>query len=96
MKMDSNGNSWIAISEFHQQSYCEVQLEFKWKGIRVETEAMKKGTKIHDQKFKTFEEETKGLEEVDIVNASRGLSKRRRSSQEGRSSLFHLPSGCSV
>ena len=79
MKMDSNGNSWIAISEFHQQSYCEVQLEFKWKGIRVETEAMKKGTKIHDQKFKTFEEETKGLEEVDIVNAiKRAIEKEEK------------------
>ena len=60
MRIDSKGNSWIAISEFHQQSYCEVQLEFKWKGIKIETEAMKKGSLIHNSKFKTFEEKTKG------------------------------------
>ena len=71
MRIDSKGNSWIAISEFHQQSYCEVQLEFKWRGIKIETDAMKKGSAIHNSKFKTFEERTKGLEEVDIVNAIR-------------------------
>lgn len=79
MRIDSKGNSWIAISEFHQQSYCEVQLEFKWKGIRKETEAMRKGTDIHNQKFKTFEERTKGLEEVGIVNAIiRAIEKNER------------------
>ena len=79
MKIDSKGNAWIAISEFHQQSYCEVQLEFKWKGIRVETEAMKKGSEIHEKKFNEFEEKTKELEEVDIVNAiKRAMEKEER------------------
>ena len=69
MRIDSNGNSWIAISEFHQQSYCEVQLKYKWQGIRRETPEMKKGSEIHLQKFKDFEEKTKELEQVGIRNA---------------------------
>lgn len=69
MRIDSNGNSWIAISEFHQQSYCEVQLKYKWQGIKKETPAMKKGTEVHQQKFKDFEDKTKELEQVGIKNA---------------------------
>ena len=47
MKTDKNGNSWIAISEFHQQSYCEVQLKFKWQGIVRKTEQMAIGSAVH-------------------------------------------------
>jgi CRISPR/Cas system-associated exonuclease Cas4 (RecB family) len=69
MRIDKNGNSWIAISEFHQQSYCEVQLKFKWSGIVKETAEMRKGSDIHEQKFERFVEETKEMEEVDIKEA---------------------------
>ncbi|MBN2202720.1 MAG: Dna2/Cas4 domain-containing protein [Candidatus Aenigmarchaeota archaeon] len=69
MRIDSDGNSWIAISEFHQQSYCEVQLKYKWQGIRKETPAMKKGSEVHQKKFEEFEEKTKELEQVGISNA---------------------------
>jgi len=71
MRIDSKGNSWIAISEFHQQSYCEVQLKFKWQGIRIETEQMQKGSEVHEEKFEKFVEETKELEKVDIREAIR-------------------------
>ena len=69
MRIDSKGNSWIAISEFHQQAYCEVQLKFKWQGIKKETPAMKIGSEIHEQKFKDFLGKTKELEQVGIQNA---------------------------
>jgi CRISPR-associated exonuclease Cas4 len=69
MRIDSKGNSWIAISEFHQQSYCEVQLKFKWKGIIKETEQMKQGSQIHENKFEEFIEQTKDLEQVKIQDA---------------------------
>jgi CRISPR/Cas system-associated exonuclease Cas4 (RecB family) len=79
MKIDSNGNSWIAISEFHQQSYCEVQLKFKWQGIIRKTAEMTKGSDIHGQKFKDFQEETKELEEVDVQEAiKRALENKER------------------
>lgn len=79
MRIDSKGNSWIAISEFNQQSYCEVQLEFKWKGIKRETKEMAKGSEIHEMKFKEFTKETEGLEEVDIVDAiKRAVEKNER------------------
>jgi len=69
MRIDSKGNSWIAISEFHQQSYCEVQLKFKWQGIIKETQQMLEGSEIHEEKFEKFIEETKEKEEVDIKDA---------------------------
>ena len=69
MRIDSKGNSWIAISEFHQQSYCEVQLKYKWQGIKKETPAMKLGSEIHEQKFKDFLDKTKELEQVEIAEA---------------------------
>jgi len=69
MKIDSNGNSWIAVSEFNQQSYCEVQLKFKWQGIKRETEDMIKGSEIHETRFENFIKETEGMEEVDIQDA---------------------------
>jgi CRISPR/Cas system-associated exonuclease Cas4 (RecB family) len=71
MRIDSKGNSWIAISEFHQQSYCEVQLKFKWRGIRIETAKMTEGSSIHEKKFESFLEETKEMEEIDIKEAIR-------------------------
>jgi len=71
MRIDSKGNSWIAISEFHQQSYCEVQLKFKWSGIKIETEKMRQGSDIHEQKFEKFLEETKEMEDIDINEAIR-------------------------
>jgi CRISPR/Cas system-associated exonuclease Cas4 (RecB family) len=71
MRIDSKGNSWIAISEFHQQSYCEVQLKFKWSGIVKETAEMREGSDIHEQKFERFIEETKEMEKVDIKDAIR-------------------------
>ena len=69
MRIDSKGNSWIAISEFHQQAYCEVQLKFKWQGIKKETPAMKIGSEIHEQKFKDFLDKTKEAEQVEIQEA---------------------------
>jgi CRISPR/Cas system-associated exonuclease Cas4 (RecB family) len=71
MRIDSKGNSWIAISEFHQQSYCEVQLKFKWQGIVRKTEQMIEGSNIHEQKFEEFIEETKELEQVNMQEAIR-------------------------
>lgn len=71
MRIDSKGDSWIAISEFHQQSYCEVQLKFKWSGVKVTTEQMENGSRIHGEKFDKFVEETKEFEKVDIVDAIR-------------------------
>lgn len=69
MRIDSKGNSWIAISEFHQQSYCEVQLKFKWSGIVRETAEMKEGSQIHEEKFEKFIEETKEMEKIGIKDA---------------------------
>jgi len=69
MRMDKNGNPWISISEFNVQSYCELQLKFIWSGIKIETKKMKKGSDVHNEKFQQFEEDTKGFEEVDIVDA---------------------------
>ncbi|OGI12279.1 hypothetical protein A3K64_03065 [Candidatus Micrarchaeota archaeon RBG_16_36_9] len=77
MKIDKNGNPWISISEFNIQSYCELQLKFIWKGIKFETNEMKKGSKAHQQKFDHFEEETKGFEDVDIVTAIKRAVERQ-------------------
>ena len=77
MNIDKKGNSWLSISEFNVQSYCEVQLKFIWKGIKIETEKMLKGSEAHQEKFDSFKEETKGLEEVDIVDAIRRAIERQ-------------------
>lgn len=71
MKIDPEGNSWIFISEFHQQSYCEVQLKFMWQGIIRKTKQMLNGAEIHKEKFEKFVEETKDMEKVDIKDAIR-------------------------
>lgn len=71
MRIDKSGNSWIAISEFNQQSYCEVQLKFKWEGIVRETEEMIEGSDIHEIKFENFIKETEAMEEVGIEDAIR-------------------------
>ena len=79
MRIDKNGDSWLSISEFNIQSYCEVQLKFIWQGIKLKTEKMIKGSKIHNEKFQEFEEKTKDLEDVDIVNAiKRSIEKQER------------------
>ncbi|NIO45122.1 MAG: Dna2/Cas4 domain-containing protein [Candidatus Aenigmarchaeota archaeon] len=79
MRIDKNGESWLSISEFNIQSYCEVQLKFIWKGIKIKTEQMIKGSKIHNEKFQEFKELTKDLEDVDIVNAiKRAIEKQER------------------
>jgi len=79
MRIDKNGNSWLSISEFNIQSFCEVQLKFIWQGIKVKTEKMLKGFEIHQEKFQQFEDQTKCLEDVDIVNAiKRAIQKRER------------------
>ena len=90
MRIDSFGKSWIAISEFHQQSYCEVQLKYKWQGIRMETGAMRRGTAIHEQKFNDFLERTKELEQVGIQNAIR-LAIEKEQSFSGREVLIDSP-----
>lgn len=79
MKIDSKGNSWLSISEFNIQCYCEMQLKFIWQGIKIETEKMIRGSSVHDEKFQQFKEQTKGLEDVDIVNAiKRAIEKQER------------------
>jgi len=69
MRIDSKGNSWLSISEFNIQSYCEVQLKFMWSGIKIETEKMVNGSRIHEEKLEQFQIKTRKAEEVDIVNA---------------------------
>jgi CRISPR/Cas system-associated exonuclease Cas4 (RecB family) len=79
MRIDKNGNSWLSISEFNVQTFCEVQLKFIWSGIKKETEKMFFGSLIHNEKFREFEEETKDFESVDMVNAiQRAISKNER------------------
>jgi len=79
MRIDKNGDSWLSISEFNIQSYCEVQLKFIWQGIKVKTKQMIDGSKIHNEKFQQFKDETKDLEDVDIVNAiKRAIQKQER------------------
>lgn len=79
MFFDKNGNSWIAISEFHQQAYCEVQLKYKWAGIKRITPQMTKGTEIHDEKLDEFEKETEGAEQVEVKEAiKRAIEKGER------------------
>ena len=77
VRIDKNGDSWLSISEFNVQSYCEVQLKFIWSGMKIMTEQMMKGSLIHEEKFNRFEEETKGMESVDIVAAiQRAIEKK--------------------
>ena len=90
MRKDSSGNSWIAISEFHQQAYCEVQLKYKWSGVKVRTSAMLKGTQIHDQKFNDFLEKTKELKQVGIQEAIR-LAMDKEKSFSGREVMIMSP-----
>lgn len=79
MRKDKNGDFWIPISEFNIQSYCEVQLKFIWQGMKIETKQMLRGSKIHNEKFQDFKEQTKDLEDVDIVNAiKRAIKKQER------------------
>jgi CRISPR/Cas system-associated exonuclease Cas4 (RecB family) len=79
MRIDSKGNSWLSISEFNIQCYCEMQLKFIWQGIKIETEKMMRGSSVHNDKFQQFKEQTEGLEEVDIVNAiKRAIEKQER------------------
>ena len=77
MRIDKNGYSWLSISEFNVQSYCEVQLKFIWQGIKLKTEEMAKGSTIHQEKLEQFKEETKDLESVDIVNAIKRAIERQ-------------------
>lgn len=79
MRIDKGGNPWLSISEFNVQSYCEVQLKFIWSGIKIRTEKMEKGSFIHEEKFERFEEETKDLEEVDIVSAIKRAIQKQES-----------------
>jgi len=79
MRIDSKGNSWLSISEFNIQCYCEMQLKFIWQGIKIETEKMMRGSSVHNDKFQQFKEQTEGLEEVDIVNAiKRAIERQER------------------
>ncbi len=79
MRIDKNGDSWLSISEFNIQSYCEVQLKFIWQGIKVKTKQMINGFKIHNEKLQDFKDQTKDLEDVDIVNAiKRAIEKQER------------------
>ena len=66
MFIDSNNNPWFSVSEFNIQSYCELQLKYRWSGIKPITQAMIQGTKRHKQLETKFIEETKDLEEVTI------------------------------
>ncbi len=79
MKIDSKGNSWLSISEFNIQCYCEMQLKFIWQGIKIETEKMMRGSSVHNDKFQQFKKQTEGLEDVDIVSAiKRAIEKQER------------------
>jgi len=79
MRIDSKGNSWLSISEFNIQCYCEMQLKFIWQGIKIETEKMMRGSSVHNDKFQQFKEQTEGLEDVDIVSAiRRAIEKQER------------------
>lgn len=79
MKIDSKGNSWLSISEFNIQCYCEMQLKFIWQGIKIETEKMMRGSSVHNDKFQQFKEQTEGLEDVDIVSAiKRAIERQER------------------
>jgi len=64
-----SGQPWFSISEFNIQAYCEVQLKYRWSGIKITTPAMIAGTQTHSQIEQTFVEETKDLEEVSIEEA---------------------------
>lgn len=90
MKIDKNGNLWLSISEFNVQSYCEVQLKFIWSGIKIRTEKMLNGSEIHEEKFRQFEEDTKGFEEVDIVDAIRRAIQKQETFV-GREVFIALP-----
>jgi len=79
MRIDKNGNSWLSISEFNIQSYCEVQLKFIWQGIKIKTKQTINGFEIHNEKFQQFKDQTKDLEDVNIVNAiKRAIKKQER------------------
>lgn len=79
MRIDSKGNSWLSISEFNIQCYCEMQLKFIWQGIKIETEKMMRGSSVHNDKFQQFKKQTEGLEDVDIVSAiKRAIEKQER------------------
>jgi CRISPR/Cas system-associated exonuclease Cas4 (RecB family) len=79
MRIDSRGNSWLSISEFNIQCYCEMQLKFIWQGIKIETENMMRGSSVHNDKFQQFKEQTEGLEDVNIVNAiKRAIERQER------------------
>lgn len=69
MFIDESENSWIAISEFHQQAFCEFQLKHKWEGIIKETEEMRIGSDIHEERLRKFLEETEEAEKVRVEDA---------------------------
>ncbi len=74
MLLDNSGSPWFAISEFQQQAYCEVQLKYKWAGIKIVTPKMAKGTEIHNQLLEKFKKETKDLEEITVWDALKAAS----------------------
>ena len=94
MFIDKFGNSWIAISEFHQQAFCEFQLKHKWEGIVKETEKMKIGSNIHEERLRKFLEETEEAKKVRVEDAiKRAIEKGERFSARElliRSSTFRI------
>ncbi len=79
MFIDSRGNSWIAISEFQSQNYCELQLKYKWEGYKPETKEMKRGSEIHEKKEKEYLEEAEKKEKLTIIEAVQRATKDKES-----------------
>ena len=77
MDIASKNEIWIPISEIGIQTFCEVQLKFIWKGVKIKTKKMVNGSLIHYEKFKKFERQTRRLESVEIINAIRRAIKKR-------------------
>lgn len=78
----SNNQPVFSISEFNIQAYCELQLKYRWSGIKITSKDMIKGSYQHSQIESKFIEETKLLETVSVEEAlslaKQGISSKAR------------------
>jgi len=69
----------VRISDLHTQAYCEYQLNFQWKGVRIVSEQMQNGTIKHEQLEAEHNERMKDAPKVTLDKAIENTSIGKKS-----------------
>lgn len=67
-------NTIVKVSDLHTQAYCEYQLNFQWKGVRIVSEHMEQGTKRHEELEAEHKEKMKDAPQVTLEKAIQNTS----------------------